>query len=580
MRIKPFAPALFLALTVCSLPSTAFPADRYSLALEKARSLHKRGDFESSIKSFKTALDLAPSARDRITVLSSLGLLTWNTGSIDESNEYYRRAHSLAAGENLAADTARLRDILDIYAAYQEGKEARSAGKLEESISRFGRAVQLARSARSREHEVKCLRQLSASLYASSQMSMYFRLNTDALRLAVRTRLRREEGYCLYNLGVYHLDTGNYPAALDCFSRSYALAVELRSPADQSASLLNLGAVYIELGNFDGALEKLNAALEIDIGLGDASQVAQDLNNLGIVHRKRGYAGGGAADYERALEYYGRALEYARRSGNKKDELRITNNIGSVLTDQDRNLEALEHFKRALAESEKHGYLDLAVICLNNLGIINTKLGNMSTAVAYYQRSIDLALKHNRSYLWETYLEIGNNHRLREDYEAALKSYRTAVSIIEDIRSKIDLEEYRATYLGADKRLEAYLNLIDVLVTLDRLRPGGDYAREAFHTLERAKARAFLDSLEVSNVDINSGIEPKGSARKSLSIPATTTRTPRLARAFATATTPLSRNCASSIATTSVPGRSFSMISLEVRTGSASTMVPSWLLTM
>ncbi|MBM3297095.1 MAG: CHAT domain-containing protein, partial [Candidatus Aminicenantes bacterium] len=319
---------------------------------------------------------------------------------------------------------------------------------------------------------------------------------------AVLARLELEQEYCLYNLGLYHQSTGNFPAALDHFSRAYDLAVRLGDASEQSSCLLSLGAVHLEIGNFDRAAEKLEAALAIDEKLGDAGRVAQALNNLGIIHRKKGYASGDRADYERALVFYREALGHAERSGNKKDELKVLNNIGSLLTDLDRDLEALDYFKRALAEAERYAVNDLVVICLTNLGIVSSKLGNHEASIRYYRRSIDMGLRYNRVFLWDAYLEIANSYKKQGMREEALRNYRTAVAVIEDLRSKIDLEEYRAAYLGSDKRLEAYRNLMDLLVDMHRDRPGEGFDRQAFHCLERAKARAFLDSLEISHIDI------------------------------------------------------------------------------
>ncbi|MBN2199168.1 MAG: CHAT domain-containing protein [Candidatus Aminicenantes bacterium] len=489
-----------------SAPPFGTGKNLFRFHLEKAESFQAAGDFEASVRHCRSALALAETAGDKISLLSRLGLLHWNLGNIDNSLGFYLRARALAVETDRQEDSARLGDILDIYRAYQRAKEARDAGKFEESLTRFGEAVEFAGKARSPEHEVKCLRQLSASHYALNQMSAFFDLNARAVKLAARTRLRREEGYGHFNLGLYHQFLGHYAAALDSYIRSYEIAVELGDEPEQSACLLNLSAVHLEIGNFERAIEKLEDALEIDRKLGNAARVAQDLNNLGIVYRKKGYASGEAADYERALSIYRRALLHAERSGNRKDAPRILNNIGSVLTDLDRDLEALEHFKHALSEAETHSVNDLVVVCLTNLGIVNSKLGNHDMSIRYYQRSIDMAVRYNKVFLWDAYLEIANTYKKQGKHNRALANYKTAIAVIEDLRSKIDLEEYRAAYLGSDKRLEAYRNLIDLLVVLHESRPEDGYDHMAFHYLERAKARAFLDSLEISNFEIGEGL--------------------------------------------------------------------------
>jgi CHAT domain-containing protein len=89
---------------------------------------------------------------------------------------------------------------------------------------------------------------------------------------------------------------------------------------------------------------------------------------------------------------------------------------------------------------------------------------------------------------------------------AALENYRKSISVIENIRSSINLEELKAAYLGSEKRIDAYHNLIDLFIRLYERSHQSTYAADAFHYLERGKARAFLDSIEVSKLDLTKGI--------------------------------------------------------------------------
>ncbi|MFQ6052317.1 MAG: CHAT domain-containing protein, partial [Candidatus Hydrothermarchaeota archaeon] len=134
--------------------------------------------------------------------------------------------------------------------------------------------------------------------------------------------------------------------------------------------------------------------------------------------------------------------------------------------------------------------------------------GNLEDSIKYLQKSIDLGLEiKGGQILWEAYLEMGNAYRKEKEYEKALESYKNSINIIEDIRSKIKLEELKASYFGTDRRLEAFHNLIDLLARLHQSHSGKEYDLQAFNYMERAKARSFLDSLEVSNIDISAGVD-------------------------------------------------------------------------
>jgi CHAT domain-containing protein len=71
------------------------------------------------------------------------------------------------------------------------------------------------------------------------------------------------------------------------------------------------------------------------------------------------------------------------------------------------------------------------------------------------------------------------------------------------------LEELKARYLGTDKRIDAYHNLIHLRISFPQSCPQEGYKQEAFNYMERAKARSFLDSLELSNVSIPQKIDFK-----------------------------------------------------------------------
>ena len=163
--------------------------------------------------------------------------------------------------------------------------------------------------------------------------------------------------------------------------------------------------------------------------------------------------------------------------------------------------------KRALGKAEAVQDLEEISIILNNIGIVYSQLGNYEESTRYYQRVIDLALKtQGNKVLWEAYFEIANSYRNQGQLSAALENYRRSISVIENIRSTISLEELKATYLGTDKRIDAYHNLISLFIQLYQENHQPEYAAEAYGNLERAKARAFLDSIEVSKIDLSEGI--------------------------------------------------------------------------
>ncbi|MDH7512775.1 MAG: CHAT domain-containing protein [Clostridiales bacterium] len=67
----------------------------------------------------------------------------------------------------------------------------------------------------------------------------------------------------------------------------------------------------------------------------------------------------------------------------------------------------------------------------------------------------------------------------------------------------------KATFLGSDRRIESYHNIIDLFIKLNQKELEKKYISDAFRYLERAKARAFLDSIEISKINLTEGINQK-----------------------------------------------------------------------
>jgi CHAT domain-containing protein len=207
------------------------------------------------------------------------------------------------------------------------------------------------------------------------------------------------------------------------------------------------------------------------------------------------------------LSYFENCLSLAEKENDNKTGLQILNNIGTIYADLEEYSNSIIQYKKGLEIAQQIGDKESTSAILNNLGIVYYNLGDYEESTRYCQMSIDLAQQiKSGTVLWEAFLDVGNAYKKRARLYEAKKSYQESIAVIENIRSNIEIEELKASYFGSHKRLESYYNLIDLLAqdyikTRDR-RAGA----QAFEYLEKAKARAFLDSLEVAQVNISQGV--------------------------------------------------------------------------
>src|SRR4030042_345511 len=477
---------------------------------EKARS---EGRFEEALELSSQAYALAKKAENGEGKLDSLiqqGLLYWNLGRMKESSEAFARALPIA--EKLQSpDKQNICSIsLEIYGHYVQGKERRDSGDYQTSIVRFKKAVDLARAIQSKGQELTCRRQLSLTYVERKDFQEFFLLNKRGLASAQEIKHKEEEGRCLNNIGLFYWQIDDYTEALKNYEKALEIARLNNNLEEENNCLFNIGTIYMDLGNYERALEYFIQALESDKKLMDPINISKDLNNIGIIYERKWTISEDIADLHTSLKYYKEAMELAKRTNDSVTEIKVLNNIGSVYSYLGEYAKSLDYFQAALTKAQKAQDAEELSIILNNIGIVYAYLGNYEKSTGYYQRVIDLASEiKGKKVLWEAYFEIANAYKNQNELPAALENYRKSISVIENIRSAINLEELKATYLGSDQRIDVYHNIIGLFIRLyDETRQPG-YAADAFRYLEGAKARAFLDSIEVSKLDLSKGVNQR-----------------------------------------------------------------------
>jgi CHAT domain-containing protein/Tfp pilus assembly protein PilF len=471
----------------------------------------REGEFELALASFDAALSLAQRNKSEIDVINcrrERAVLFWNLGNLNESLAEYTEILELADRKDLPTVSDACRELISITNHYIKGKDHRSAGNFQDSINEFNLAIEKAKNTRSKEHELKCLRQLSLTYWELEDLQQFFSLNSKAFAIAEALSHRLEQSRCLNNIGLSYWRFDDYSAALKYLHRANDMAQLSGNLESEAECLSNIGIVYFDLGDYDRAMENLNKALAIDKKLGDQESISKDLVNIGESHRRKGLLTGDPEDLSLALSTFNEALKLAQKTRDSRTEVTILNNLGATYSHLGNNLRALEYFLAGLNNPNKLQNVEAMGMLLNNIGIVYSQLGNYEESTKYYQKAIDMALGiSGGKILWEAYLEMADSYKRQGKWDAALENYSKSISVIENIRSSIDTEELKATYLGTDKRIDAYYNIIDLYIRLAQKKQDKRYEAKAFDFLEKAKARSFLDSIEVSKLNLTAGID-------------------------------------------------------------------------
>ncbi len=249
----------------------------------------------------------------------------------------------------------------------------------------------------------------------------------------------------LGRLGLVTRVLGDTVAAEEHLQRALAIRNKLAPASLGTASILsNLGGLARERGDLEKAARLLQQSLAIlEKAAPTGSGMMSSLNALGIVERLRG-------NLDKAWELHQRALKLREQHpGRYNDVTNVLGLLGNVAEARGDLKAALELYQGSLASAERlaPGELEEA-LALQQLGRLHHRMGRPGPAAQLLARAVDT--------LESQAVRLGGSRDLQ------------------------------ATFRGRHE--EVYLDAMDVELAQER-------AGEAFHLLERSRARSFLTLL-------------------------------------------------------------------------------------
>ena len=242
----------------------------------------------------------------------------------------------------------------------------------------------------------------------------------------------KEEKYeiLLFNYANFISTYGSLDLALKLFQRLYALSENLHGKTHPNLGVIIncLGIVYDKRGEYQYAISYYEKALEYLLD-GDVLSRATIYNNIGFAYYN-------LARYDRAEEYYKQALAiWERTIGlNTLEAAAIYNNIGLLLNEQAKYDESLKFFLNALRIrisilGEEHP--EVAKVC-GCIGESYYKIGDFSKSLEFENRALAIcrqALGINHADAASYYNGIGRAFRNMGETNKALEYYLMAVKI-------------------------------------------------------------------------------------------------------------------------------------------------------
>jgi len=359
----------------------------------------------------------------------------------------------------------------------------------------------------------------------------------EALAVARQAGDVRNQAATLNNLGLLDCEQGEPRRGIESLTESLAKAREIHEREIQGSDLINLAFAYGQLRDNQKTLQYEQEALELARAMGDREFEATALNNLGETYVLLG-------DWETAITHFRQVLPLLHPLGIRSKEAITYINLGDALQRLKRLGEAREAFDRALTLAREAKDAEIQSAALRNQAFLFVKLHqpakaleparqalrlaqgfpegevNALYALGMAHRELDdlqeareelgkaLSLAHARAdgaREAEIGLALARAERKGGDLAAALDRTRSALDIIESIRTRVLDPRLRTSFLATKQ--DFYEFYIDSLMSAQG-PPDETRITAALQISERARARSLLDILSESGADIRKGADP------------------------------------------------------------------------
>ena len=264
------------------------------------------------------------------------------------------------------------------------------------------------------------IRQGNARLLAG-QYSTAFDIYALAKNIAEQIGDKEGVASAALDIGTVYYFQANYPAALEHYQKARALFSEVQNNYESAKALSGLALIYKEQRRDADALAAFQQAFKEFNSLGDKEEIANTLNSIGSIYYGQG-------NYTAAAEAFNKSNE---ANSNAENTVRLAD----ALYMQGDYAQALNYYKQSLAHLSP---ADLGALIASLNGAANSAYyqGNYEEALQYYQRNVLVQeTQSDKLGVANSLKGIGNVHRSRGDYGAALENYFKSLGISDMIKA-------------------------------------------------------------------------------------------------------------------------------------------------
>ncbi|MBN2514070.1 MAG: tetratricopeptide repeat protein [Sedimentisphaerales bacterium] len=347
------------------------------------------------------------------------------------------------------------------------------------------------------------------------------RILDDLLRLFQDINAPQQHAEVLNSLGLIDLRHGRTSEATQRFIAAQTLQENIGDEAGKAKTLNNHALSYYMVGQYDKARDFFEQALDMMHMYQEYIEEATVLNHLALVAYRQARQQDVEGQYDMAQQLYTESVQYLERARtllqdhpHRPTEGTIINNLGLVYSGQGQNALLQQHKNDAQTYFTQavHAYEEALIIIrseggkagegatLHNIGELYARLNQDEKALDALQQALTIEREvGNPIDEARTLSNIGYIYEQQGNSAQALDFYLHALDVQEHLRTAATLEEFKISLAAqaSDVYQRAFL----------LAQQAGD-TEQAFELSERARARAFLDMMGNTRLNIRQGVDP------------------------------------------------------------------------
>jgi CHAT domain-containing protein len=451
-------------------------------------------DYTQALKHYQNAEALAQKAGDwlaQATALSQVGLVQSYLGNNDlaqkqvtQALDFFKHHEADRTAIATSAYGEALTSLGEVY--YAKGDFLKASTQLENALKLFP-------NDRKGEARVRLLRGLITGTIGETDKAVAE--IARALELSIEINDKRREGLALTAMGLWHSLKQNPTRAIELHNKAEEIFRTIGDRNSEAVAVNAIGQAYEALNQHASALPYFMKALTLFENAGALDSASVTMCGIAFSQLRNG-------NLEQALVSYETCLKSSRATRKLRIETYALNGIADVYTAQGRYELAMTQYRNLQEVFRSIGDLRGQAVTLNSYGNLFLQIGEKQKALDLFNQAFLLSEKmSDKSMMIPTLYRLARAHEALGAHETALSFITKSFDLIERIRENVASPDYRASYFSAVR--PHYDLCVEILMQLDKLRPGEGFGAKAFLISEQGRARLLLDLLSESAAGVN-----------------------------------------------------------------------------